>query len=145
MKKILVAVDGSGYSDKALLEAKKIGECFNSEINIIYVVEDILTHNLYADMVNVKDYDGFLNITLQNVGNKILETAMVEFKDYNGKVETLMEKGNPGETIIKVAKKGEYDLIVMGSRGLNAVSRVMIGSVSNKVINHVDRSVLIVK
>lgn len=141
MKKILVAVDGSKASDKALDEAKKIGTFLNSEITIIYVMEDIMSH----PYVHIKDYEGSLNEAFKEQGTRVLDSAMERFKDYNGKVETLLDKGNPGNRIVKIAEDGGYDLIVMGSRGLNAVSRVMIGSVSNKVINRVEISVLIVK
>lgn len=141
MKKILVAVDGSKTSHKALMEAKKIGSLLNSHVTILYVMEDIMAH----PYVHIKDYDGSINEAFKKQGMKVLDEAMDIFKDYNGKADTLIEKGNPGNKIIKISEEGGYDLIVMGSRGLNALSRVMLGSVSNKVLNHSDISVLIVK
>ena len=51
----------------------------------------------------------------------------------------------PGVLIVEWAEKEEFDLVVMGSRGLNAISRAMLGSVSNKVLNNIHVSVLIVK
>lgn len=141
MKKILVAVDGSKISDKALMEAKKLGLLFDSEITILYVIEDIMAH----PYVHIKDYDSAIRNAFKEQGVKIIDDAMKKFKDYTGKVETIIENGNPGNIIIKITENKEYDLIVMGSRGLDAVSRVMLGSVSNKVLNNVDVSVLIVK
>lgn len=141
MKKILVAVDGSKNSDKALAEAKKIGTCLESHISVIYVMEDIMSH----PYVHMQDYKGALDEAFKDQGTEVLERAKKELEDYNGEVEFLLKPGNPGNRILKVAEEGEYDLIVMGSRGLNAVSRVMIGSVSNKVVNRSDVSVLIVK
>ena len=141
MKKILVAVDGSITSDKALVESRKIGSLLNSEITIIYVMEDIMAH----PYVHIKDYEGSINDAFKEQGRKVLNSAMEKFEDYNGQVNTLMKKGNPGNIIVKVAEEGDFDLVVMGSRGLNAVSRVMIGSVSNKVVNRANASVLIVK
>lgn len=141
MKKILVAVDGSKNSDKAVIEAKKIGRCMNSEINVIYVMEDIMVH----PYIHMEEYKGVLDEAFKEQGTEVLDRAKKELEDYDGKVEYLLKNGNPGNRILKVAEEGEYDLIIMGSRGLNAVSRVMIGSVSNKVINRADISVLIVK
>lgn len=141
MEKILVAVDGSKNSDKALMKAKKIGKGLNASITIIYVMEDIMAH----PYVHIKDYEGSLNEAFREQGTKVLDAAMEDFKDYDGKVETLIEKGNPGVRIVEVAEEGNYDLIVIGSRGLSAVSRAMLGSVSNKVANRAKTSVLIVK
>ena len=45
----------------------------------------------------------------------------------------------------KEAKEGDYDLIVMGSRGQGAFSKALLGSVSKKVLNHAEKNVLIVK
>lgn len=141
MKKILIGVDGSKNSEKALIQAKKIGTCLNSEISIIYVMEDITAQ----PYVHMQDYRGALDEAFKEQGIEVLGRAKEELKDYEGKVEFLLETGNPGNIILKVAENGEYDLIVLGSRGLNAVSRVMIGSVSNKVVNRANVSVLIVK
>lgn len=141
MKKILVAVDGSTNSDKAVIEAKKIGRCMNSEISVIYVMEDIMVH----PYIHMEEYRGVLDEAFKDQGTEVLDRARKELEDYNGKVEFLLKNGNPGNRILKVAEEGEYDLIIMGSRGLNAVSRVMIGSVSNKVVNRANISVLIVK
>ena len=141
MEKILVAVDGSKNADKALAKAKQIGTALNSEITIIYVMEDIMAH----PYVHIKDYDGSLNDAFREQGMKVLEAAMDDFKDYSGKVETLIERGNPGVRIVEVAEEGDYSLIIIGSRGLSAVSRAMLGSVSNKVVIRSKISVLIVK
>lgn len=141
MEKILVAVDGSKNSDKALMKAKQIGQALNSEITIIYVMEDIMAH----PYVHLKDYNSSLNDAFREQGMKVLDAAMENFKDYDGKVETLIEKGSPGVRIVELAEDGNYTLIIMGSRGLNAVSRAMLGSVSNKVVNRAGTSVLIVK
>ena len=141
MKKILVAVDGSKNSDKAVIEAKKIGTCMNSEINVIYVMEDIMVH----PYIHMEEYKGVLDEAFKEQGTEVLDRAKKELENYDGKVEYLLKNGNPASKILKVAEEGEYDLIVIGSRGLNAVSRVMIGSVSNKVVNRADISVLIVK
>lgn len=141
MQKILVAIDGSKTSGKALGKAKKIGELLESNITIVYVMEDIMAH----PYVHIKDYDGAIDQAFKDQGTKVLDEALKIFKDYKGVVETLMEKGSPGNKIIQIAEEGEFDLIVIGSRGLNAISRAMLGSVSNKVVNRANTSVLIVK
>ena len=56
-----------------------------------------------------------------------------------------LEFGNPAETIIEIAEKGNYDLIVVGSRGLSSVKRFFLGSVSDDISHHAKCSVLIVR
>ncbi|MGO1470886.1 MAG: universal stress protein, partial [Tissierella sp.] len=56
-----------------------------------------------------------------------------------------LRRGDPADAIIKETEKEDYDLVVMGSRGLGTFSRAILGSVSNKVLNHVETNVLIVK
>lgn len=141
MEKILVAIDGSKNSERALLKAKKIGAALNSEITIIHVMKDI-SQSPYSSM-NVSL--GSLKDSFEKQAMEILEHALENFKDYNNKVDSLLETGNPGYKIAEVAKEGEYDLIVIGSRGLDTLSRVMLGSVSNRVVNKAETSVLVVK
>lgn len=141
MEKILVAIDGSKNSERALMKAKKIGTALNSEITIIHVMKDI-SQSPYSSM-NVSL--GSLKDSFEKQAMEILEHSLENFKDYNNKVDSLLETGNPGYKIAEVAKEGEYDLIVIGSRGLDTLSRVMLGSVSNRVVNKAETSVLVVK
>ena len=144
MEKILVAVDGSETANKALIRAKQIGRAFNSEITIIYVMEDVSSR--YA--INITDsqtYKDPLNVVFKKHAEEVLVDAMEEFKDYDNKVDTLIEHGNPAFKILDFSEKGNYDLIIMGSRGLGPFSRAVMGSVSNKVVHHAKMSVLIVK
>ena len=75
----------------------------------------------------------------------ILTDAETDLSGYPNKVETFYTSGNPGEQICKFADEKDVDFIVMGNRGLGAFSRTLLGSVSNKVINHSKKSVLVVK
>jgi nucleotide-binding universal stress UspA family protein len=61
------------------------------------------------------------------------------------KFDKKLEFGNPAETIINVAEKGKYDLIIVGKRGLSTVKRFFLGSVSDDVSHHAKCSVLIVR
>ena len=74
-----------------------------------------------------------------------LDEALKFFEGYEGEVETEVRLGDPAQEIIDFAKEIDVDLVIMGNRCLNAFSRVMMGSVSNRVLNHVESSVLIVK
>ena len=141
MKKILVAADGSRNSVKALLEAKRIAECTGANVDIINVIKDVVSRPYMA----VNDYSMQTMADLEDLGRRIIDDAAKLFDDFQGEVNLKLKKGNPADVIIKEAKEEKYDLIVMGNRGLGTFSRTMVGSVSNKVLNHSDTDVLIIK
>lgn len=139
-KNILVAIDGSDNSARALIEAKEYAECVDGQITILTVVEPlVLTYYGYPGLVNLD------NEKVDHAKEVILKDALKIFDDFKGKVNTKLRKGNPADEILNEAEVGEYDLIIMGSRGLGAFSRTILGSVSNKVLNHAETNVLVIK
>ncbi len=62
-----------------------------------------------------------------------------------GTPERKLESGDPAKKIIEIAKKENYDLIVMSSKGHGSVRRFLLGSVSDHIIHYADRSVLLTK
>lgn len=141
MKKVLVAVDGSKNSNKALLKAKVIAQSFGSDIDILTVVRTAVV----SPYITVEYTPVQSNLSFVRFGEEVLSESLNFFDDFDGEVNTILKSGDPAETIIKVLEAGEYDLLVMGSRGLGTFSRTMLGSVSTKVLNHTDTNVLIVK
>lgn len=142
MNKILVATDGSKNARKALQKARKIAENMDAEVAIISVAKDVIT-NPYLTIEysvvksNQKDF--------VELAEEILAEALKEFDAFEGKVETKLLRGDPADSIVEESKSGDYDLIIMGSRGLGTFSRTILGSVSHKVLNHSNTDVLIVK
>lgn len=141
MKNILVPIDGSKNSKLALEKAKELAKVSNGQVTVVTIVKD-LSSQLYN--LENKDKEEIRNV-FKKQGKEILKEGLEVFEECSGKIESLFINGDSAQEIINLADTGKYDLIVMGSRGLNAFSRLMIGSVSNKVLNHVSISVLIVK
>lgn len=141
MKKILVAIDGSENSKKALLKAKEVAVLKTSDVFILTVVEN-LKGNPYTVSQDYKNETTKTNI---QYGEEILKDALEVFKDYPGVVKADYKVGDIADKIIEVVEEKEIDLIVMGRRGLGSFSRAFLGSISNKVLNNVHASVLIVK
>lgn len=141
MKKILVTTDGSDNATRALLEAKRLGEALNAKVDIINIMEYIFLSPYSTVQFRAMP----VTRNCKEVGEKILKEASEIFDDYKGEVSAKLEKGDPGDIIIEKAEKEGYDLIIMGSRGLGAFSRAILGSVSHKVLNHVNTNVLIVR
>ena len=129
LSKILVAVDGSESAEKALEYAVQLAKKHKAKVTLLNVGESKLF--------------GFKPKVVREVGERVLSDAATKVKGLE--VNTQLEFGNPAETIIEVAEKGNYDLIVVGSRGLSSVKRFFLGSVSDDVSHHAKRSVLIVR
>lgn len=141
MKKILVPVDGSDNSMKAVEKAYELGTLKNSEILLLAVV------NSQRDNPYIIEQDYTSKLSKKNIsqGEKNLKEAKEKFENYPGQVKTLLKNGDIAETIIDIAEDEKFDVIVMGRRGMNKSSRSLLGSVSTKVINYANISVLVVK
>ena len=143
-KKILVPVDGSETSWKALLEARTMAEKFDGELVVISVIQPYNNAALLAVPLDVNTITNG-NGELEKIGNRVLEMAQEHMEGSNVKVEYLLEVGHPSERIIAHAKKSNCDMIVIGSRGLSGIAEFFLGSVSSKVSQYSTVPVLIVK
>lgn len=133
LKKILAAVDGSKKADKALEYAVQLTKKYDSNLGLIHVEEDRLIR------IGGPQIEGCVG----TVGECILKDASNKAKGLE--FDKFLEYGTPSEIIIKVAKKANIDLIVIGSRGLSSVRRFLLGSVSDDISLHSRNSVLIVR
>jgi len=129
LSKILVAIDGSESAKKALEYAVQLAKKHKAKITLLNVGESKIF--------------GLKPEVARKIGESILFDAAAKVKEL--KLNTQLEFGNPAETIIEVAEKGNYDLIVVGNRGLSSVKRFFLGSVSDDVSHHAKSSVLIVR
>lgn len=140
-KKILVAVDGSDNSKRALSEARRYAEMSDAKVTILTVLD----HNFALHYIRAKDPKTNEDENLEKAGEVILKEALNFFDDFDGEVYTSLRDGYPASEILEEAEFGEFDLIIMGSRGLGAFSRTFLGSVSNKVLNYSKSDVLIIR
>ena len=142
--KILIPVDGSEGSWRALENAVAIGEKFGAELVVATVIQPYNNAALLSVPLDAKTItDG--NSELEKVGDKVLQMAAERLMGYKGKVDYCVEVGHPSERIIALAKKSNAEAIVIGSRGLSGIAEFFLGSVSSKVSQYADVPVLIVK
>ena len=139
--KILVPIDGSEHSKRAMKKAKELGSSFNAEITLLNVINPEIS---VRNMQNRDFYDE-VNRSMMSYSRETLDEGLELFKDYEGKVEGVSIRGDAVTQIIKKAEDEQYDLVIMGSRGAGVFSRTLLGSVSNKVIHHIKTSVLLAK
>ena len=136
-KNILVPIDGSIYSKKSLERASEFVDAFGSCLILIYVVEKSIP-------INLLDRKEYLEI-LRKFGTNVLEKANNKLSKKGITAKILLKEGNIVNEIEKTVKKEKCDLIVVGNKGLGSVSRLILGSVSNKISQSSSCSVLIVK
>ncbi len=82
---------------------------------------------------------------LKEATHKLIEPSVRKLIKAGFTAEPLCQFGNPAEKIIKAASKQHADLIVMGAKGLSAIDRFLLGSVSTRVVQHANCSVLVVR
>jgi nucleotide-binding universal stress UspA family protein len=133
VEKILAAVDGSKYAEKALEYAVQLAKSYSANLALLHVEEDKLVRIGGPQVVDC----------LGTVGECILTDASTKVQGVS--FNQILEYGSPAEIIIKVAKKANVDIIVVGSRGLSSVRRYLLGSVSDDISMHARSSVLIVR
>ena len=134
---ILVPLDGSDYSKKALLQACDMAKNYQANLILVYVVDK-------SRSLNLLDKNEYLKM-LRRFGEKVLVKGKETAKTKGMDVTTIMKEGNITNEIVKLAKNKKCNLIIVGSKGLGATARFFLGSVSNKLANNSPCSVLIVK
>ena len=130
LSRMLVCVDGSQQSKRALDYALELGEKVGSEITLINVQERAL-HKVSPKVA-------------EEHGSRVLDSALANVGKTGVKVERRLEMGIPWKSILEASRKGKYDIIVMGRRGAGTVERFLLGSVSDSVSQKAECSVLIV-
>ena len=133
LKNILVPIDGSEGSDRAVAEAIKLAEVCEAKLNFLYIA------NINQLAINACLSDVVLE-AVTKAGNVILDRAMSGIKK-----EAFSETGSPAVAILDFAEHSGTDLIVMGSRGLGVVKGVLLGSVSQYIVEQAKCPVLVVK
>lgn len=138
-KRIVLAVDGSDASKKATKKAFSLAKETGIDVTAIHVV-NVPT---YAVPTPHTAFMGDIANTMKEHGKKILDETAKMGSNMGVKVKKELAEGTPDDEIIKLAKKD--DLIIMGCKGHSAIGRILIGSVSEKVLHHSDATVMIVR
>jgi len=137
MKNILVPVDGSEGADRAIEKAVMLAEICGAKLNFLYVA------NINQLAINAVLSDAILD-SVTKAGNVILDRAL-EMVPAGVAKESFSDTGSPAVVILDFAETNDIDLIVMGSRGLGVVKGVLLGSVSQYVVEQSKCPVLVVK
>ncbi len=138
MKRILAAVDGSKASMAAARLGLEIAEATGAKLTLVYSVPPLtLPGEVPFAVVN-----DVLKAEVAR-GNQIVAEVMRELA--NGKVKTLVLEGPAAERIAELAQAEGADLVVVGSRGHNAVARLFLGSTADRLVHICKRPVLVAR
>jgi nucleotide-binding universal stress UspA family protein len=144
--KVLLAIDGSKCSDAAIEEVARRPWPKDTELKIITAVE-IPIMVAAEPWAASADYFEELEVAMREAAKAIIDAALVKLgkTSQNVKLTTEIIQGPPRQVIVDEAERWNADLIVMGSRGLGAWNRLLLGSVSSAVVHHAKCSVEIVR
>ena len=135
-KNIVLAYDGSKFSNKALQEAVSIAKSSGGSLLILSIVD--ITDEFESEAPGLTDK---MTEKLLKLAQKALEKAVAA--KVKAKVE--VHVGDAYEMIVEIARKKKADIIVMGSHGRTGLTRLLMGSVTSRVIGHAPCSVLVVR
>ncbi|MGC8998194.1 MAG: universal stress protein [Candidatus Bathyarchaeia archaeon] len=151
--KILVPLDGSEHSLRALDIAIQIAKKFDGKITLIHIysvsvrpviVPEPSTLTPGIPIMAPTEYSRLAE-TVREVGARILAHGAEKVKAEGVEVETVLREGHVVHEIVKTAEEGKFDLIVMGARGLSKIKELILGSVSDGVIRNAPCPVLVTK
>jgi nucleotide-binding universal stress UspA family protein len=136
--KILVAYDGSGEARNALNWAAQLAKAEGRHtVTVISVIPTLEVTVPIADAVDPSSDAGKHRAYLTDA-KEILAKAGVE-------ASTVLKAGNPTEEILDLADGEGYEVIVVGNRGVGGARRFLMGSVSDRVVRHSNKPVLVVR
>lgn len=141
IKTILVPLDGSDNSFRALDAALVLAKNLNAKITAIYCIGIIPV--MEAQIIDpIK-----CQVEERKYADEVLHKAESLAKESNVPISTIVRYGNPGIEIVQIIKnkKNKIDLVVIGSRGQSPIKEMFLGSVSNYVLHKSPVPVLVVK
>jgi nucleotide-binding universal stress UspA family protein len=133
MKRILVAYDGGEPARRALDVAIDLAKRYDALVSVVSVIP------VHPGRMPIDPWDDSI------VHAKALREARAILAEHGIEAELLEPSGDPARTIEKIVEAGGFDTVVVGSRGLGSVSRVLQGSVSEHVATHADATVVIAR
>lgn len=134
---ILIATDGSDGMENVYRMAFDIAKNLNAKLVALYVVDLSPFAGLPEDDILFR-----AKAKLYERGWNLLRELKEMSKKEGIELDAIVEEGDPGEKIVKVAKKLKIGLIVMGTTGRTGLDRILLGSVAEAVIKNAPCPVL---
>lgn len=135
-RKILVATDGSKYSNAAVAKAMDFAKSYGGELQVVSIVD--VPSEFYAEAPKVVE-------DMARKAKSFVEEVRKQSEEFNIKTSTFTAEGEAYEVITRLAKDEKADVIFLGSHGRTGLKRLLMGSVAERTIGHSPCPVLVVK
>jgi len=134
---IVIGIDGSENSLKALRVARQMAETFQAMLYMVHA---------YPRTTDLHDFEGYQALVARrkNDGRKVIDQARERLADAPFEIEEELLEEPADEAILSVAGTRQADLIVVGTRGMGAIKSVLFGSIATKVTQNAECPVLVV-
>jgi nucleotide-binding universal stress UspA family protein len=138
IKHILIAHDGSEEARRAVEAGTDLALRYAARATLLTVIQ----HPAYAATIGeVQEADAERRELVNRIQREAIEFARMRGLD----VEAAIVSGHPAEAIVDYAQRHTVDLIVMGHRGMSDMRRFLVGSVTDRVVDHAPCMVLVVR
>lgn len=143
--RILVATDGSTGSRAALRFLSTFELLRDAKVAVLHVLPTSAVPGL-REAIASKDEQADADLrTRRTDADSMLAEGAAVLEEGRHPVERLLSEGDPAREIVKIARRRDVDLVVLGARGLRTIGRLLLGSVSETVLHHLDRPVVIIR
>jgi nucleotide-binding universal stress UspA family protein len=141
MQKLLVPVDLSPFSEKAVQYAAELARMAGGSLTLLTVINDVLPYYEFFPMEHPPaDYFDAMKERARNEMRSLAERHAE-----NVPCDLMVKRGQPAAGIVETASSGNYDLIVMATHGHSGLEHALLGSITEKVLRKAHCPVLVVR
>ena len=137
-KNILVPTDGSEYTKAAINNAVEMAKNYGAKITALYVIDQTVFVNMPLDSAVMNTYT-----LLKKEGESAVQYVLNLCKENGVECDIKIVEGSPVECIVEASK--DFDIIVMGTLGRTGFSKLMMGSVAERVVRYSECPVMVVR
>ncbi|MCU0853178.1 MAG: universal stress protein [Thermoplasmata archaeon] len=138
IRKILIATDGSDYTKEAVSTGLQLAKILGAQVTALYVIDQTSFVSFPIDSSIVSVYS-----LLENEGKRAVDEVKKEGEAQGINVTPVVVEGSPTRKIIEMA--ADFDLVVIGTLGRSALSKLFMGSVAERVTRYAPCPVLVVR
>ncbi len=137
-KRIMIPTDGSEYTKAAVRKGLMLAKALDAKVSAYYILDQTAFVNVPMDATTLSIYS-----LLEDEGKEAVDYVKKMGEEMGIDVEMVIDEGSPVKKIIDASK--DFDLIVMGTLGRGGFSKLLMGSVAEKVVRHASCPVMVVR
>ncbi|MFP3866733.1 MAG: universal stress protein [Desulfobacteraceae bacterium] len=141
-RKILVATDGSEHAGRAVQRAADLARYTQAQVTLVNILH--LPPSYLLALGSSIGMGSEPWAALRHSGEKILEADLAILADQGIPAQSELKMGDPAEEVLRLAREGQFDLIILGRRGRGLTESYFLGSVSDRISHRASCDILIV-